>query len=112
VARGAGQGLDTGLNGNRALGRGVEAPAMRKKAIGFAPLTYMGRISYSMYLYHLPLLLLFNKYAPAALAGLAFPCYFAAVAAASTASFHFVEWPFMRGTKRMTFKPASLSPAP
>lgn len=87
-------------------------PPWGEKLLGFAPLTYVGRISYSMYLYHLPVLLLFNKYAPAALAGLAFPCYFAAVVATSTASFRCIEWPFMRGPKRITFlQPAPLPPA-
>ena len=87
-------------------------PPWGDKLLGFPPLAFVGRVSYSMYLYHLPVLLLFNKYAPAALAGLAFPCYFAAVVATSTASFRCIEWPFMRGPKRITFlQPAPLPPA-
>jgi peptidoglycan/LPS O-acetylase OafA/YrhL len=41
-------------------------------------------------------LLLFNKYAPAALGGFAFPCYFGVIIAISTLSFRYVELPFMR----------------
>ena len=59
-------------------------------------LAFIGRVSYSMYLYHLPLLLLFNKYAPVELGGLAFPCYFAIVVGVATISFRYVEQPFMR----------------
>jgi peptidoglycan/LPS O-acetylase OafA/YrhL len=32
--------------------------------LGNLPLRFVGRISYSIYLYHLPLLLLWNKFAP------------------------------------------------
>jgi peptidoglycan/LPS O-acetylase OafA/YrhL len=47
------------------------------------------------------------------LQGSRFLVIFAAVVATSTASFRFVEWPFMRGPKRITFlKPAPLPPAP
>ena len=60
-------------------------------------LAFIGRVSYSMYLYHLPLLLLLNKYAPAALGGLAFPCYLATVVGVAAISFRYVEQPFMRG---------------
>jgi peptidoglycan/LPS O-acetylase OafA/YrhL len=71
-------------------------PAWGTKILGFAPLAFIGRISYSMYLYHLPALLLFNRYAPAALGGLALPCYFGAILAVSALSFRYVELPFTR----------------
>ena len=71
-------------------------PRWGNKLLGLAPLAFIGRISYSMYLYHLPVLLLFNKYAPAALGGLAFPCYFALIIVIATSSFRYIELPFMR----------------
>jgi peptidoglycan/LPS O-acetylase OafA/YrhL len=39
-------------------------PAWGSEFLGVRPLAFVGRISYSMYPYHLPLLLLFNQYAP------------------------------------------------
>lgn len=71
-------------------------PAWGSKLLGLPVLAFIGRVSYSMYLYHLPLLLLFNKYAPAELGGLAFPCYFAMVIGVGAISFRYVEQPFMR----------------
>ena len=73
-----------------------QRPAWGSKLLGLAPLAFIGRVSYSMYLYHLPVLLLFNKYVPAALGGFAFPCYFAVIIAISTLSFRYIELPFMR----------------
>jgi len=78
-------------------------PSWGEKLLGFAPLTYVGRVNYSMYLYHLAIPLLFNKYAPAALAGLTFPCCFTVMVVTSAASFHFIERPIMRRPKRGTF---------
>jgi peptidoglycan/LPS O-acetylase OafA/YrhL len=75
-------------------------PAWGNKLLGFPPLAFIGRISYSMYLYHLPVLLLFNTYAPVALGGFAFPCYFGVIIVISTLSFRFVELPFMRQRSR------------
>jgi peptidoglycan/LPS O-acetylase OafA/YrhL len=63
-----------------------------------------------MYLYHLPLLLLFNTYAPAALGGFAFPCYFGIIVATATASFHFIERPFMRSPRRAMTRPRDPAP--
>jgi peptidoglycan/LPS O-acetylase OafA/YrhL len=85
-------------------------PPWGEKLLGFAPLTYVGRVSYSMYLYHLPVLLLFNKYAPAALAGLTFPCYLTVMVAMSAASFQFIERPFMRSPNRFALPEPVPSP--
>lgn len=68
--------------------------------LGLPPITWLGRISYSMYLYHLPLLLLFNRYAPASLGEFAFPAYFAVVVGVSALSFRYVEQPFILGQDR------------
>ncbi len=59
------------------------------------PLAFVGRVSYSAYLYHLPLLLLWKAYAPG-LESASFPLYLAAVLAVSWLSWRFVEQRFMR----------------
>ena len=82
-------------------------PTWGHSLLGVAPLAFIGRISYSMYLYHLPLLYVFNKYSPP-LAGLAFPMYFGIIVALSTLSFYFVERPFMRSPARAA-TPASIA---
>lgn len=88
-------------------------PPWGARLLGFGPLTFIGRVSYSMYLYHLPVLLLFNKFAPPAFAWLAFPCYFTAMIIVATASFRWIEQPFMRAPGRAPFpKPATPSSAP
>ena len=71
-------------------------PAWARRFLGNTPLAFVGRISYSMYLYHLPLLLLFGKFAPAAFGYLAFPCYFGILVGVSALSFRYVELPFMQ----------------
>jgi peptidoglycan/LPS O-acetylase OafA/YrhL len=74
-------------------------PAWGQRVLSVFPLKFVGRISYSMYLYHLPVLYLFDKYSPP-LAGLAFPGYFALIVGVSTLSFYAVERPFMRAPLR------------
>jgi peptidoglycan/LPS O-acetylase OafA/YrhL len=64
-------------------------------ALGFAPLAFVGRVSYSLYLYHLPVLILFNLYLPLAPPYLAFPLYLAVVVPLAWASYRYVELPFM-----------------
>jgi len=65
-----------------------------------APLEFVGRVSYSGYLYHLPLLMLANHFFPAAEAWTFFPAYVAAVMAVSWLSWRFVERPFMTVSTR------------
>jgi peptidoglycan/LPS O-acetylase OafA/YrhL len=86
-------------------------PAWGQRLLSLSPLTFVGRISYSMYLYHLPVLYLFNKYAPTALTGFTFPCYCAVIVATSMVSFHFIERPFMRSSRPVrAFTPAPAPP--
>jgi len=59
-----------------------------------APLAFIGRVSYSMYLYHLPTLLLWNRYAPSE-NGLSLPLYLACLTAVAWSSYRLVEKPFM-----------------
>jgi peptidoglycan/LPS O-acetylase OafA/YrhL len=61
-----------------------------------APLAFVGRISYSVYLYHLPLLLLWNKFAPRELGWLSLPPYLALVLLVAWLSWRFVEVPNLR----------------
>jgi peptidoglycan/LPS O-acetylase OafA/YrhL len=56
------------------------------------PLAFVGRVSYSAYLYHLPVLLLWNAYAPAVTGWwLALPLYLAAVLSIACLSYRYVE---------------------
>lgn len=62
------------------------------------PLAFVGRVSYSAYLYHLPLLLLWNTYAPGRGSIGSLPAYLAVVLLASWVSWRFVERRFRRGS--------------
>ena len=69
-----------------------------------APLTFLGRISYSVYLYHLPLLLVWTRHSPIQ-GRLAAPAYAALLLAIGWLSYRFVELPFMRpGAQRAGLK--------
>jgi peptidoglycan/LPS O-acetylase OafA/YrhL len=72
----------------------LDHPAVQS-VLARGPLAFMGRISYSAYLWHLPLLLVLQartNVSPAAF----FPLYVATVAAVGWTSWRFVERPFMR----------------
>ena len=60
------------------------------------PLAFAGRVSYSAYLYHLPLLLLWNANVPWRDSGGALPAYLAVVLLAAWISWRLVEQPFLR----------------
>ena len=62
--------------------------------LGNPVLQFVGRVSYSAYLYHYPLLLLWNKYGPAA-GWLTLALYLAVLFAIAWLSYRFVERPFM-----------------
>jgi peptidoglycan/LPS O-acetylase OafA/YrhL len=74
-----------------ACGRGAAAQTLLARG----PLAFMGRISYSAYLWHLPLLLVLQSRVTGA-GGAFFPIYVAGVAAAGWMSWRWVERPFMR----------------
>ena len=74
-----------------ALARGRAAAAL----LGRGPLALAGRISYSAYLYHLPVLFLFLKFWAGA-PGLLLPVYLGAVAVVAWLSWRFIEQPFLR----------------
>jgi peptidoglycan/LPS O-acetylase OafA/YrhL len=74
------------------------------------PLSSVGRISYSAYLYHLPLLLLFNAFLPSVTGGFAPILWAAIVLLVSAASFQLVERRYLsRGVSCDT--PAKVAPA-
>jgi len=79
-----------------ALAAAVSArPDWATAILGRGPLAFAGRVSYSAYLYHMPLLLLMGKFLPGLAGFAAFPAYLAALAAISWLSFRFVETPFL-----------------
>lgn len=65
--------------------------ALARPLLANPPLKFVGRASYSIYLYHLPLLLLWNKFAPRDLGWPSLPLYLAIVLAAAWASYRWVE---------------------
>jgi peptidoglycan/LPS O-acetylase OafA/YrhL len=72
------------------------------------PLSSVGRISYSAYLYHLPLLLLFNAFLPSVAGGIAAILWVAIVVLVSVASFRLVELRYLsRGVPREATAKAS-----
>ena len=73
------------------VSRGVRAA---QPILANRPLAFVGRVSYSAYLYHLPLLLLLNVYGPQVSgAWLILPLYLAAVLAVAWLSYRYVELP-------------------
>lgn len=77
------------------LAAAADTTGLAAAALGRGPLAFMGRISYSAYLWHLPLLALLQR-----LAGLApwalLPLYLASVVATGWLSWRWIEQPFMR----------------
>jgi peptidoglycan/LPS O-acetylase OafA/YrhL len=70
-----------------ALGRG----RLSRAVLDRGPLAFLGRVSYSAYLYHLPLLLLWQHHAVPVPAYLAGPLYLACVLLVAWLSWRFVE---------------------
>lgn len=60
------------------------------------PIAFVGRISYSVFLYHLPLLFLWIRFAAPKNSWLSFPLYFALVLAVAWLSYRYVETPFLK----------------
>ena len=75
--------------------RGAPSRATRLAhlVLGRGPLAFTGRVSYSAYLYHFPLLLLWNRYA-AVPPALSLPLYLALLLALAWLSWRFVEQRF------------------
>lgn len=71
----------------------VRPGPVASRLLSAAPLAFAGRVSYSAYLYHVPLLLLVNAWAPEVTGSspLVLPAYLAAVAAVAWLSYRYVE---------------------
>lgn len=82
--------------------------ALARHVLARGPLAFAGRVSYSAYLYHFPLLLLWNVNARDLGGWLALPAYLALLFAVAWTSWRWVEQPFLRAASG---KPASLTPA-
>jgi peptidoglycan/LPS O-acetylase OafA/YrhL len=65
------------------------------KLLGRGPLAFAGRVSYSAYLLHLPVLFLWNREATALSPWLSLPLYLVTVFTLSWLSWRFVEQPFL-----------------
>lgn len=72
-----------------AAGRGVIA----RRFLGRGPLAFVGRVSYSSYLYHLPLLLIWHR--AVEVGALSLPLYLALVVFVAWLSWRFVEQSFL-----------------
>ncbi len=68
--------------------------------LGGGPLAFVGRISYSAYLYHLPLLALWNAFMPSEMGAASLPLFLATVVALSWLSWRHVEQPFLARLRR------------
>lgn len=88
------------------------APALAQPLLANAPLAFVGRVSYSAYLYHVPLLLLFNKYGPRDATWLAFPAFVAALLALAWISYRCVERPFLQSRRTRKENPWPTNAAP
>ncbi|MFZ3320789.1 MAG: acyltransferase [Usitatibacter sp.] len=84
--------------------------SIARNALGRGPLAAMGRISYSAYLYHLPLLLIANEYLVDAPVWAVIPAYLVATFAISWLSWKYVEQPFLRRYVRAREPTASAVP--
>ena len=69
---------------------------LASSALGRGPLAALGRISYSAYLYHLPLLILANEFLAGTPAWAVIPFYLAVTLSAAWLSWRYVEQPFLR----------------
>jgi len=87
-------------------GAAADESGIARTLLARGPLAFMGRISYSTYLWHLPLLLLLQEHGPAAGSAALFPLYLASAVAAGWISWKRVEQPFMRAAVRASPRPA------
>jgi peptidoglycan/LPS O-acetylase OafA/YrhL len=79
---------------------GREQRGAVREILGWRPLVFIGLISYSLYLWHWPIIVLSEYYLTRELSAVEAAIAVAAMLAAATASWHFVERPFR--TRAMT----------
>lgn len=75
----------------------VSGGAMATRLVAHRPLLFVGRTSYSIYLYHVPMLLAWNHFGLFHGSAWSLPMFLAAVLAAGWLSYTLVERPFLRG---------------
>jgi peptidoglycan/LPS O-acetylase OafA/YrhL len=75
-------------------------PGPLASVLARGPLAFAGRISYSAYLYHVPLLLLWNVYARDIQGWIALPAYLGVLTAVSWISWRHVEQPFLQAKRK------------
>lgn len=75
-------------------------PSWGDTVVGNPLLRFAGRVSYSMYLYHIPLVLLMHVRIPTHGSWIAFPAYFAVLVGVSWISYRYVELPYMGSARR------------
>jgi len=78
------------------LGAAASDARAVRAVLGRGPLAFAGRVSYSAYLYHVPLLLIWNAWAKDVDGRLALPAFMTLLAAVSWLSWRYVEQPFLR----------------
>jgi len=83
------------------IGGGDRGASAASRLLALPPLRYVGCISYSVYLWHLPLVVLWRLHTGGAATGRAGPYLFAASLALGALSYHAVERPF-RDSNRMS----------
>lgn len=89
----------------------TKAPVAGAALLANRPMAFAGRVSYSAYLYHLPLLLAWNRLVPdLGWAGL--PLYLALVGAVSWLSYEHVERPFLTSKRDLEGSPWPTAAAP
>ena len=82
----------------------LDARSPIARMLSTAPFVFLGRISYSLYLWHIPVLAAFGVWVGYARIGvLTVPAIVVAVAAA-TASYYLVELPFLRRKRALAHK--------
>jgi peptidoglycan/LPS O-acetylase OafA/YrhL len=74
-------------------GRAIRLPAVNR-ALSISPVVFVGLISYSLYLWHWPVLVLLRYYFVNGVSLPVYACALVFIFAAATASWHFVERPF------------------
>jgi peptidoglycan/LPS O-acetylase OafA/YrhL len=80
------------------------------RLLAVPPLRYVGRISYSLYLWHWPVIVL-GATAPGGTSAAGKTVLFATALALSVASYHLVEEPFRRPSRRRITRSSALVPA-
>ena len=85
-------------------------PGAPRKLVEARPLRLAGRVSYSAYLYHVPLLLLWNRLGLFEASWLSLPAFLASLATLAWLSWRWVEVPFLRSTARRPLPEPALAP--